>query len=293
MAIITVVGAGLMGSALINAFLNTGNRIKLVSTNPKTVEKFVGRDVEYAPTLDLALDSDFIVLCLPNHAIVEKVIKSCEPDALAGKKIVNTTTATPNEIKSICSYVIEKGGKYLDAKIECYPPEVGTSSGSMLYSGDEELFNEIQTILTSLSNNPLFVDRNPAAAAIVDVGVVVDFHCSIYLSMLESIALANKHEISVDKLLEVTQIIRPDFPKYMKRQLVNAFSNGIPEEYEDAKEATLNNEYNGLKTVVASMKEQGINPTFSGSMLKMMESAVNKGLGKKDIVAVMSEIIQK
>lgn len=292
MANITVVGAGLMGSALIHAFLKEGNRIKLVSTNPKTISKFSGQDVEVAPNLNLALDSDFIVLCLPNHAVAEKVIKDCEENALAEKKIVNTTTATPSEIESICRYVQEKGAKYLDAKIECYPPEVGTNSGVFLYSGDEELFNDIQPVLTVLSPEPIFVDRNPAAAAIVDLGVVVDYHLAVFYSMLESVALANKHHLSVEKLMKVTEMIRPGLPKFITRQLVNAFSNGIPDEYEDSTEAFLETEYYGLSTVVASMKESGINPTFSEGMLQIMESALNKGHGQKGLVALMSEIIK-
>lgn len=287
---ITVVGCGLMGSALINAFMNAGHELSIVDINKDAADKFVERGASYYQILDDALDSDFILLNLPNHEIVKSTIEGIAPEKLKGTDFVNTTTSSPNEVEEIDGIIKSCGGRHLDAKIECYPQEVGPEAGFLVYSGDKKMYSDIQDALSALAKDSLFLSESVAMASVTDLSVAIDLHCAIFYSLLEGTALTLKHDCPVDKYFEMVEMIMPAILAVAKRQITDTFEKGIPFVYEDSKEASIDIEYHALCNAVEALEECGATPIISKPMQVVMKEFIENGNGKKDFAALMTLI---
>ncbi|MCU5120159.1 NAD(P)-binding domain-containing protein [Bacillus thuringiensis] len=75
MSKITVVGCGVMGSALIRAFMKAGHTINIVDKNPTVAKPFAAEGATFKLSLDDALDCDFVLLNLPDYKIAMQVIE--------------------------------------------------------------------------------------------------------------------------------------------------------------------------------------------------------------------------
>lgn len=288
---ITVVGCGIMGGALINAFMNAGNIVTIVDINEDSTKPYVARGAYYKKSLVEAFDSDFILFNLPTPKIVESVVKSCPKGSFEGKMIVDTTTSTPSDVKNLERLIKEDGGLFLDGKIECYPAEVGPDTGYLLYSGSKKVFDFVKDTLKALSPEPCFLGENTSAASIIDIGAVLDLHYGTFYSVLEGVALAMKYNYPVKDFMGQIKNFQPLLMEVVMRQITDAFTN-FTGEFKDADEATLEIELGALKSVVNVLKQNGINSAFSDKMLEMMSATVENGYGKKNIVALMSEIMK-
>lgn len=279
-----------MGTALAEAFMDKGHSLNIVVRRKEAIDSLLQRGATYCGDINEALESDLIILCLPNKSVAEGIIKQVEPGRLNNKKIINLTTSTPQEAISLKELVTGMGGRYLDGKIECYPAEVGPEKGYIVYSGDEEVFKEVYETLTALSGEPDFVSQEVAVAAVLDMSAVLDMQFAVFYSLMEGLALAMKHGCPVELFLDMAEGTTDGIISVFKRQIMESFANGIPETYEPAKEAALDIEYNALKSVVNSLKESGINASFSEHMLKMMRNTIADGHGDKDMVALMERV---
>ncbi len=288
---ITVTGCGIMGSALVKAFMNAGYELSIVDLNEDAAKAFVENGAKYYKSLSEALNSDLIVMNLPNSTITSSVICNCPDGSLAGKTIINTNTATPTEVTEMEAIAKRAGARYLDAKIECYPQEIGTEAAFLVYSGDKGVFDENQQVLTALSKEPVFLGENTTAASILDLGLVIGVHNGTFFSLLEGTALAIKHGYPIPDFIEQLKTFQPALIEVVTRQINDAFAK-FTGEYKDADEASLEIEKAALELVIKAMKQSGLNPAFSERMLEMMQSTVDQGYGNKNFVSVMSQIMK-
>lgn len=201
MSRITVVGCGMMGGNISDAFLECGHEVTIVDVDPATALSRVERGAQYSETLADALDVKFVLFSLPTNEVVRTVLSQCPEGALRGKIIVNTTSEVPSEVLSLERDVCALGGRYIDAKILTYQGEVGRCDACLLYSGDRAAFDEIGEELRALSPEPLFLGNGVSAAAeIVDI-VVVAGHYGLTYSPLEGIACCAEYGIDVDEYM--------------------------------------------------------------------------------------------
>ena len=128
---VTVVGCGVMGSAIIRALMAKDFQVTIVDLNMEAAQPYIEKGAKYAASLDESGEEDFILLNLPTHDIAAAVIKNTSDKKLAGKILVDTTTSTPSEVKDMAAITAERNMIHLDAAIEVYPGDIGTPTGYM------------------------------------------------------------------------------------------------------------------------------------------------------------------
>ena len=201
MSRITVVGCGMMGGNIVDAFLDHGHDVTIVDVNRASALPRVERGARFSESLANALDSKFVMFSLPTDAVVRGVLSQCPRGSLDGKILVNATSETPSDVLALERDVCAAGGRYVDAAILTYQGEVGRRDACLLYSGDRLAFDEIEGELRSLSPNPLFLGDGVATAAeIVDV-VVVAVHYGLVYAPLEGIARCAEFGVGADAYL--------------------------------------------------------------------------------------------
>lgn len=199
MAKITCVGCGMMGSNIVEAFMNGGHEVFIVDVVDKNALKHIEKGAKYSKDINDALDCDFIVLSLPNDKIVLKAFENVND--ISNKIVVNTSSEVPSEVISTQEYFEKLGAKYLDATILTYQGEVGTKYGKLLYSGDEKVFKSIEEELKCLSNPAVYVGESIVGSEIVDL-VAITAHFGITYTPLECMCYLDKYNIDCDEYLK-------------------------------------------------------------------------------------------
>lgn len=289
MSTITIVGCGMMGSAIAKTWIEAGHSLVVVDLNKKAAEVLIQKGAAYSETLSKAPDTEFIFFNLPDNAITKKILDTCEADQIKGKTIINSTTSTPQTVKAIEESVQSKGALYLDCKITAYPTDIGTDKGNILYSGNKEAYEKAEPILNALSK-VVYLGENTVASAIIDMANVGTYF-NVVVSMIQSAALCIQNGVSAEEF--VTQV-QEALPVYTSGIFDQIKTNLAPYdgEFVNAVYSTLNNEISSIDTTIQSFAESNILTSNLEVARELIYSANAKGYGDKDLIATITDMIK-
>lgn len=149
-----IVGLGAMGRGMAMTLLAAG--FKLIGFDPALTDNDgLGDNFSRAASLqDLARQCDFIILSLPNAAIVEEVIAGDDGlihSARAGLVILDTTTSHPDTSKKLAAMLAEKQVEFVDGPVSGGPAAANSGSMGMVLGGDEDAIAALAPLLDAMT----------------------------------------------------------------------------------------------------------------------------------------------
>ena len=137
---VTMIGLGLMGSALARAVVSAGCNVTVWNRTGSRAEAFVGGPARVAATVEEAVDqSEVIVVCVRDHDATNEALRTRSTEArLAGKVIVQLSTGTPIQAREAAAWAASVGASYLDGSIMGLPQDIGTEGLVILYGGERD-----------------------------------------------------------------------------------------------------------------------------------------------------------
>jgi 3-hydroxyisobutyrate dehydrogenase-like beta-hydroxyacid dehydrogenase len=164
----TFLGLGEMGSALATAAHDTDT----VVWN-RTPKPFHGATV--ADSVEAAVAAEgVIVACLFDLTSVHDVLDPVV-DGLAGRTLINLTTTTPNQSRSLAAWAADHGVTYLDGAIMAVPDMIGGPGSAVLYSGDAGAFEANRPLLDRWGTST-FLGTDAGAAALYDMAMLTGMY---------------------------------------------------------------------------------------------------------------------
>lgn len=287
---ITVVGCGVMGSRLIEALMNAGINPVIVDLNEEAVKPFVAKGAKYAPTLDVADETDCIVLNLPHHGIASSVIKSCSHDKLAGRMLIDTTTSTIEEVKDMAAIAADYNMPYLDAKIMCYPNDIATPTGGLVYAGSKEVYDAMVDPAFAAFGRYVYLGDEITLASVTDTGVC-NVHFGAIGSLLEAAAFCVRSGCDIETFIDQ---IRTFLPLMFEGNL-RAFAKeleGYDGKFDNATECTLDIETTAVNTLRRAINDSGVKTPVGDALYSLFKSGVDAGDGNKNVVSVVNQIMK-
>jgi 3-hydroxyisobutyrate dehydrogenase-like beta-hydroxyacid dehydrogenase len=170
MSDISVLGLGLMGSALAGAFLKGGRRVCVWNRSPGRTEPLVRLGAAAADGLAAAVAASPVVLiCIDSYASTRALFEGpAMAQHLLGKAIVQLSTGTPRQARDAEAWFMARGARYLDGAILGGPAAMGTPHARILYAGQRESFDRHRVLLASLGGECRYVGEQAGAAAAID-----------------------------------------------------------------------------------------------------------------------------
>jgi 3-hydroxyisobutyrate dehydrogenase-like beta-hydroxyacid dehydrogenase len=168
---VSFVGLGGMGSALARAALSDAYRTTVWNRNPDKATALVDAGARPASTAaDAVASSDLIVVCLFDHQSVHDVLDPLT-DRLAGRRLLNLTTTSPEGARELARWAADIGVDYLDGGIMATPEMIGTPQSSVLYSGSQGLYDDYRDLLELWGSAEYFGD-DAGMAALYDLALL-------------------------------------------------------------------------------------------------------------------------
>ncbi|CRZ17619.1 NAD(P)-dependent oxidoreductase [Mycolicibacterium neworleansense] len=167
---ISFLGLGAMGSQLARIALKAGHPTVVWNRTAERAAVLVEEGATAAATVVHALDADLIVVCLFDQASVHEVLDPVA-DKLAGRRLVNLTTTSPNGARELARWAAGHGAEYLDGGIMATPEMIATPQSAILYSGSAALFDESREILELWGSTEYFGD-DAGLASLYDLALL-------------------------------------------------------------------------------------------------------------------------
>lgn len=168
---VSVIGLGMMGSALAQTFLKEGHQTTVWNRTAGKANALMKQGAKVAGTVHEAIAaSPIVVLCVLDYGAVQEILEKAG-GKLAGRVIVNLTNGTPAQARRTAAWVADQGAEYLDGGIMAVPQMIGTSGALVLYSGSEKGF---QTYLPTLERigGVNYLGEDPGLAPLYDLALL-------------------------------------------------------------------------------------------------------------------------
>jgi 3-hydroxyisobutyrate dehydrogenase-like beta-hydroxyacid dehydrogenase len=193
---ISIVGLGAMGSALAKVLLQGGRRASVWNRTRGKAETFAASGaILAADPAEAFAASPVAVISLANMDAVREVLAVAEA-RLSGRTIVNTTNGTPEDVRRLSNWVVERGGCYLHGGIMAVPPLIGSAQAHILFSGSSDAFEKSRPIL-ELFGAATFLGQDSGRAPLFEFALLSIMY-GLYGGFLHGAALLAADDLPVD-----------------------------------------------------------------------------------------------
>jgi 3-hydroxyisobutyrate dehydrogenase-like beta-hydroxyacid dehydrogenase len=147
---VTVIGLGLMGRALAEAFLANGHPTTVWNRSAAKAAALVTHGATLATSArDAVAASPLVIVCVTDDRAVRDVLDPLG-DVLTGRVVVNFTSGTSRHAHETGERATRWGAAYLDGVISADPQAIGTGDALLLYSGPHDAFATHESTLQRL-----------------------------------------------------------------------------------------------------------------------------------------------
>ncbi|MEX3643948.1 NAD(P)-dependent oxidoreductase [Mycolicibacterium porcinum] len=167
---VSFLGLGAMGSQLARTALNAGYPTSVWNRTAARVSPLVEEGADALATPAEALGADLVVVCLFDQASVHEVLDPVA-DRLAGRRLLNLTTTSPEGARELARWAAGHGAEYLDGGIMATQEMIATPQSAILYSGSAAVFEVHRTFLELWGSAEYFGD-DAGMASLYDLALL-------------------------------------------------------------------------------------------------------------------------
>jgi 3-hydroxyisobutyrate dehydrogenase-like beta-hydroxyacid dehydrogenase len=271
---VAVIGCGLMGSALARTFADRGLRVAAWNRTPERAEALSGDGVTPVTDIDVAVrTSRLVVACTSTYETTMTALEAVS--AWNGTALVNIGTSSPPEAEQAARWAAERGAAYLDGSILCYPQQIGTPEGFVVFSGTPDVWAEHERTLMVLGEACRHVADQVRGASVIDAAITGAFYVAALGAYVEAITYAQSEGVSAEALQMATQSALEAL-KYTTDEAAAS----IASDSHATDQATLEVYAQGSRTTLAAMRAAGHRARLLGAAVENLNAAEAAGLGK-------------
>ncbi|MFC0504852.1 NAD(P)-dependent oxidoreductase [Micromonospora costi] len=280
----TFLGLGAMGSALAAAALDAGRPAVVWNRTPHRAQALGARGATVAPTVaDAVTAAPVIVVCLFDHESVRGVLDPVTAE-LSGRTVINLTTTTPAESRSLAAWAAAHGVTYLDGAIMAVPEMIGAPGAAILYSGSGAAFDEHRA-LRDVWGDSSFVGADAGMASLQDMAMLAGMY-TMFAGFLHGAAMV--HAAGVPATEFVTR--QAPFLAAMAGQLAGFAATVDAEDYTGEGQQSLRFTETALATLLRATAEQGVDPAVLAPVHDLVVRQIAAGHGEHGTARIFEEI---
>ncbi|MBL4812757.1 MAG: NAD(P)-dependent oxidoreductase [Rhodobacteraceae bacterium] len=279
MADISVLGLGLMGSALARTILKAGHDLAIWNRSPEKMKPLTDQGAICAPDLVSAIKASPIVLiCVDNYTTARQFLSSNDvAQALSGRVVVQLSSSTPKEAQGFSDWMATLNVHYLDGVILAGPDDIGTDQATILLSGDEQAQSRAIGVLECLGDGTVrYLGPNVRAASALDLAWLTTRYGN-FMSAIHASNICRSEGVGVDELIALL----PDNPS------LQSYAQVIHDQSFDEFTASLQVWGDALGHVQQQGIDAQINTEFPDFVASLFTRAMAAGHGQKNVMSLL------
>lgn len=284
---ISVLGTGIMGTAIADCLIKSGKSVTVWNRTREKTKTLEDGGASVAETAAMALAASPVsIFVVAGYDTVWDILSSSQLE-LNSIDIVNMTTGKPAEATSLAEQVEGRGGRLLEACILTYPSEIGKAGAPLYYSGPTDIWKRHSATLNALGGKTSYLGDGIQLANVMDAAVLGAYLPAI-TSILEAAAFAASHGLAFAAVEE---------PIIDTMRLIDDFIRNSRKAVEDSdytvKDASLSVYHAGVVGVVEAMGESGLGAEMARACQAAMRRGLDDGHGDEDLYVLFDVLRAK
>jgi len=275
MSDVSVIGTGVMGSALVEVLAASGAEVAVWNRAREKAEALSGPRVRLASSVAEALRlSPLTIVSVSDHELARAVVMESGED-LTGKVVASTSFVTPGQARIFDAVVSAAGGHYLDLSIAAYPSEVRSGSGIFFVSGDRAAYEAHRERFERIGRAS-YVDDTPAAAYISEMAVLLAY-LPMAVGLLQGLRICEHHNLPLEWFKETILELYP----FHIRSLLDRVTAEADRTATNV-DASVDVWREGAAEYAAYLQELGLDPGMYEALHRLFSAASEAGHGEGD-----------
>lgn len=201
---IGVIGIGSMGGGMARRLAEKGQKVSCFDTSPERCAVVAKNGLQIAGSaIELASQSDIVILSLPNAAIVDSVIRgqgAIESVLRPGALVLDTSTSDPTTTVQLADILAKRNVAMIDAPVSGGPAAAGSGTMTMLLGGDAEAIKRARPVIDLLAAKTVHVGPSGAGHT---AKIANNMLCAANLVLVaEAVRLAEAAGVAATDLLD-------------------------------------------------------------------------------------------
>lgn len=274
---ISFLGLGEMGSALARTAVTAGHPVTVWNRTPAKTTGFT----RTAATVDAALDTELLVVCLFDHHSVHEVLDPVA-DRLTGTRIVNLTTTSPAGARELARWATGLGARYLDGGIMATPDMIGSPQSRIFYSGAGDVLDEARPVLELWGSAEFFGD-DAGMAALHDLALLSAMYV-MFAGFFHGAAMVGRSGVKATDFaamavpwLQVTAEALPEFA-------------GIIDGGDYAAPGQQSLLFSDISDIVEASRDQGISTEIVDVVQRLIHRQIDAGHGAEGFARIIESL---
>ena len=280
---VTVIGLGLMGRALAEAYLRAGYETTVWNRTAGRAEPLVAQGARLAGSVREAVEAaPLVIVCVTDYPAARGLL---DPVAkgFAGRLVVNLTSGTSADGRATAAWVSEQGGTYLDGAILDLPSAIGTASAVVVHSGPADAFASHEEALRVLGGGTTYLGEDPGLAALYDTAVL-GLMWNVLNGFLHGAALLGAAGVEAPVFAEFARESVGTMAGWLPR-----FGRDVAEGAYPAVDATLATHVSAMEHLVHESEALGVGSELPRFVKELAERAVEEGHGDEGYAVLFEQ----
>jgi len=275
---VSVLGLGLMGSALARALLAGGRSVTAWNRTAVKAQPLVELGAAQAESVAAAVGaSPVLVVCVDNYVTTEALLTSGEvAGRLTGKTIVQLSTGTPNEAAVAEQRYASLGADYLDGVVLGSPSDVGQKWARLVYSGSRTVFDRVEPLLKHFAEDSRFVGERPGAAEALDFAWISELF-GVFIGTAHGARICQAEGVDLEQYAAL----------FSRHDTARWIIDIIRSEAYAAPGATINTWHGAIQHIQQQAGDAGLNAELPDFVAGIVGRAVSAGLGEEHVAALV------
>ncbi|MGO6881410.1 NAD(P)-dependent oxidoreductase [Rhizobium ruizarguesonis] len=268
----TVLGCGLMGSALVRTLHSRDQKVVGWNRSPSRLVPLANAGVATFTDISAALDGCSTVIAVLSS--YDAVRRALDAEMLAGKVLINLTSGSVQDAIDMSAWATECGVGYLDGSIWVLPSMIGAPETVISCAGSSELWLDVEPLVKILGGSSFHAGLPIENGNVLEACFPGAFYMTAQFCFLESVLRARRSGIGADV---IAQSVAPSL-RLLETSLVDLASRFISND-QAAGEATLDVWLNAAEAYDATTGSSGLPSPFLDILLAQLRTARSAGLG--------------
>jgi 3-hydroxyisobutyrate dehydrogenase-like beta-hydroxyacid dehydrogenase len=278
---VSFLGLGEMGSALASAVLRAGHPTTVWNRNAAKVAPLVDAGATATQTAADAAEAELIVVCLFDHASVHEVLDPIA-DRLAGRRLLNLTTTSPDGARELARWATAIGADYLDGGIMATPEMIGTSQAGVLYSGSRQLYEHHRSVFETWGTTEYFGD-DAGLASLYDLALLSSMYV-MFAGFFHGAAMVGAAGVPAKdfatRTAEWLRTVMPAIAEYA--EVIDGGDYSVPGQQ--------SLEFSDISDIVDASRAQGISTELVDVVQRLIHRQIDAGHGTDGVARIIESI---